>query len=103
MGIDEWKNKVFDYDDTTHLDFASKKFNDHRNEMTQKVGNTIASIDALNEGRASSFSDDAFGGLASRSCLRVGALMFLTNMFLNLGLCNGSQGVVKEIACKNGE
>ena len=76
-----------------------KKVNDHNNGMMQKVGNPIALIEALNKLRASSFSDDNFGGLASRSCLCVGAFMFLTKNFLNLGLRNGSQGVVKEIVC----
>ena len=71
--------------------------------MTQKIGNPIALIKDLNEGRASSFSDDNFGGLAYNSYLCVGALLLLTKNFLNLGLCNGSQGIVKEIICNEGE
>lgn len=60
-------------------------------------------IEAANEGRASSFSDNDLGGLASKLHLRVGALIFLTKNFLNLGLCNGSQGIVREIAYEDGE
>ena len=82
------ENKGFDDDDTTHSFFTNKKVNDHSNEMMQKVGNPIALIEALNEGRASSFSDNDFRGLASRSCLRVGPLTFLTKNLLNIGPCN---------------
>ena len=49
--------------------------------MMQNVGNPIALIEALNEGSASSFNDDDFEELTSRSHLRVGALTFLTNNF----------------------
>ena len=44
--------------------------------MTQDAENPIALNDALNEGRASSFSDDIFGGLASRLYFRVGAFFY---------------------------
>ena len=80
-----------------------QKVNNHNNEMMQKIGNPIALIEATNEGRASSFSDNDLGGLSSKLCLCVGALMFLTKNFLNLGLCNGSQGIVKEITHEDGE
>ena len=43
------------------------------------------------------------GGLSSRLHLCVGALIFLTKNFLNLGLSNGSQGIVKEIIYEDGE
>ena len=66
--------------------------------MMQEVGNHIALIEPLNEGRASNFSDNDFGGIASRLCLHVGALAFLQRFFFNLGLHNGSQGDVKEIS-----
>ena len=97
MGAEAWKNEGFNDDDVTHACFTNKQVNNHNNEMIQKIGNPIALIEATNEGRASSFSDNDLGGLSSRSCLCVGALIFLTKNFLNLGLCNGSQGIVKEI------
>ena len=66
MGADEWENKYFDDDDTTHLCFARKKVNDHNSEIMQKNGNPAALIEAFNEGRTSSFSNDNFGGFDSR-------------------------------------
>ena len=103
MGVEAWKSKGFNDDDVTHLYFTNKQVNNHNNEMIQKIGNPIALIEATNEGRASSFSDNDLGGLASKLYLCVGALIFLTKNFLNLGLCNGSQVIVKEITCEDGE
>ena len=76
MDVGTWKNKSFNDNDITQEFFTSKKFNEHGNEIMKKIGNQIALIEALNEGRASSFSDDNFGGLASRLCLCIGTLMF---------------------------
>ena len=103
MGLDAWKNQGFNDDDVTNAHFANKLVNEHNNEKTQQIGNTIALTEATNEGRASSFSDNDLGGLASKSHFCVGALMFLTKHFLNLGPCNVSQGVVKEIEREDGE
>ena len=66
--------------------------------MTQNAGNLIALIETFNEGRASHFSDDNFRELDSRLHLHEDALALLIKLFLNLGLCNGSQGAVKEIS-----
>ena len=97
------ENKGFNDDDVTHLYFINKQVNNHNNELIQKIGNPIALIEAKNEGKTSSFSDNDLEELSSRLYLCVGALIFLTKNFLNLGLCNGSQGIVKEIIYKNKE
>ena len=49
--------------------------------MMKKIGNQIALIEATNQGRASSVSNNDLGGLASRLHLCVGALIFLTKNF----------------------
>ena len=48
-------------------------------------------------GRASSISDEWFNGLSSSVHSCIGAKVVLTKNILNVGLSNGSTGIVKDI------
>ena len=62
-----------------------------------EVGNPIALVEAENTGSGKSMRDDNFRGLASKLFLCIGAKVLLTRNQLNIGLSNGSTGVVKDI------
>ena len=81
---------------------TNKEVTDHNNRTILRVGNHIALIESKNSGSAKSMSDDAMGNLLSSLYLCVGALVMLTRNYLNIGLSNGSNGIVKEIVYEPG-
>ena len=67
------------------------------NRRILSVSNPIALVRCKNRGKASDFRDDRFNGLASSMHLCVGANVQLILNYLNVGLSNGSTGIVKEM------
>ena len=63
----------------------------------QTIGNLIALVNSSNTARGASMKEDNFRGLTRSMHLCVGSwVVFMINL-LNLGLANGSTGVVKDI------
>ena len=62
-----------------------------------KVGNPIALVKSENTANAKSISNKNFSNLSSSMYLCIGAKVALTRNHLNIGLSNGSIGIVKEI------
>ena len=61
------------------------------------MGNPIVLVEGKNIGRAASLSDDTFNGLASSMYICIGAKVVLTKNYLQVGLSNGSTGIVREL------
>ena len=97
MGHEKWKEKGFENDNVIHIFNTNKEVLAHNNKKLLNLRNKIALIECINTGNGASMNDDKFGGLHSTMFLCVGAKVVLTRNFLNLGLSNGSTGIVKEI------
>ena len=67
-----------------------------------RVGNPIALIESKNSGNVKTMSDDAMGNLLTSLYLCAGASVMLARNYLNIGLTNGSNSIVKEIMFKSG-
>ena len=87
----------------THLYTTNKEVTDHNNRTILKVGNPIARIESENTGSAKSMKDDVLGNLAAWLFLCVGSKVMLIRNYLNLGLSNGTTGIVKEIVYEPGK
>ena len=97
MGHEKQKEKRFENDDVIHIFNTNKEVLAHNNKKLLNLRNKIALIECVNTGNGASMNDDKFGGLHSTMFLCVGAKVVLTRNFLNVGLSNGSTGIVKEI------
>ena len=69
----------------------------HNDRRILSVGNPIALVESENTGRGSSLSEDNFNGLASSMHACVDAKVVLTKNYLQVGLSNGSTGIVREL------
>ena len=99
MGETEWRNRGFDEVDTTYLFPTNKEVNSHNVKQLKKLGNPIVRINSLNSSsRAKNLSPESFRGLRNFLYLCVGSKVVLTlNIRTELGLCNGTTGVVRDI------
>ena len=97
MGHDQWIEKGFEDNETINIYTRNKDVLAHNNRKILSVGNPIALVESENTGRGSSLSEDNFNGLASSMYVCVGAKVVLTKNYLQVGLSNGSTGIVTEL------
>ena len=97
MGHNEWIEKGFEDNDTISIYTTNREVLVHNNWKIVQVRNPIALVEGKNTGRATSLSDDTFNGLASSMYICAGAKVVLTKNYLQIGLSNGSTGIVREI------
>lgn len=102
MGFDEWKRRGFENEEALHLYCTNREVNNRNSQCIKALGTPIALVESENTGRRNSMSEDHFNGLRSLVFLAVGSHVLHTENFLNLGLANGSTGIVKDLVYKRG-
>ncbi|XP_066914869.1 uncharacterized protein [Clytia hemisphaerica] len=91
------KNHV-DYNKCIRLSFANEVVREHNGKMLDSLQSPIAVIKAKNTPPSASKSSSEEFGLANEVFLAKGAKVMLTrNLWSDVGLCNGSLGIVKDI------
>ena len=98
-------NNCSDFDDAIRLFYDKQNVADFHMEKLQSLGVPIARINAMhsNSTAASTKADDA-GGLYPVIFLSVGASVMLTsNLWPEVGLCNGAVGRVHQIVYNEGQ
>ncbi|XP_066915540.1 uncharacterized protein [Clytia hemisphaerica] len=92
------EKNFIDYNNCTRLSFANEAVNEHNTKMLDSLQSPIAVIKAKNTPpSASKLSSEEFS-LTNKVFLSKGARVMLTrNLWPDVGLCNGSLGIVKDI------
>jgi hypothetical protein len=101
----EWQRRGFLEDDVTALFSTNQEVNKENALRLVKLGNPIARIEAMNScWDAKKLSPDRFYGLKNLTFLAVGASVVLeTNLCPELGLANGSTGLIRDIVYRTNE
>ncbi|XP_066914898.1 ATP-dependent DNA helicase PIF1-like [Clytia hemisphaerica] len=91
------KNLV-DYNKCIRLSFANEIVREHNGKMLDSLQSPIAVIKAKNTPPSASKASSEEFGLVNEVFLAKGAKVMLTrNLWSDVGLCNGSLGIVKDI------
>jgi Helitron helicase-like domain at N-terminus/PIF1-like helicase len=99
IGPSEWEKRGFNDDGVIHLYATNKQVEKHNLEVLKGKNKPILRIDAMNSSaRARAMSSDRFMGLQNTMFFSIDSTVVLTwNLWPEMGLSNGSTGVVKEI------
>ena len=99
LGDDEWRRRGFNDRGVIHLYSTNEMVEKHNLRELTKQNKPILRIEATNNcARAAGMTCDKFGGLQRFAYLCIGSTVVLTtNLCPEMGLSNGSTGIVKDI------